>query len=234
MKVNGNITPSLHPEMVTGVKGYGETTKQYLAETRNTLETTYKALEEIYKARDAINGDPLLSEGAKKVKLAKLAESKQKQATTAFDNTMAVLRSRITFIENAMNGPLLQNAGAGSFNEEIRRHVNDLPFEDKEKFLKDALKSKVELTLTAVLGAPAYLTGLLPVLHEGFRSQYHGMKYPGLMEELEVTKGAYDLLTKHGPKVFGEVEKAMGFKFAEAAKIQAASDRSTRALSEVT
>jgi hypothetical protein len=233
MEVNSKISPTLHPDNIKGIHGYNDLTAAHCDAAKSTLTLTYKALNDIHKAAAAITSNPLLTAEHQTLKISEFALTKQQHITKNYDATLANLNKFIEVTERSLSTPLVQNAGVGIINEEIRRHVSNMNLDDKVAFLQNALNAKDELTLTAVLGAPHYLTGLPPALHSDLTSKFHKKRNPELVEQLEMYKGSRDLLMRSSKLIFSEVEKAMSFNWAKADRIKAAADKASKALSEI-
>ena len=51
MEINSNITPSLHPQNITSIDGYDDTTAGYVESAKAALELAYKSLGAVHSAR---------------------------------------------------------------------------------------------------------------------------------------------------------------------------------------
>lgn len=212
--VNVKNTISLHPNNIEAIAGLNVDTEHYVAGVKKALETAYNGNEAILKAKAALELDPSQTKEAKMLKLYEFAFKKQQAAAQQFDTNLAHLTSRIKELENTVNRPLLQQAGAGVINEEIRRHLKSLPDDKRNGFLIDAMAKGDDLTLTAILGAPAYLSGLTPEIHNHHREAYVSRKFPNETTELAISKKALALLEDRSGLLFSSTEKAMGFSHA--------------------
>ena len=66
-----------------------------------------------------------------------------------------------------------------------------------------------ERSLTAILGGPAYLSGLSDVEHAHYLRQYRERKHPAEAKRLRLMQAAHALLEERGPLVFDAVEVAV-------------------------
>ncbi|MEJ2031665.1 MAG: hypothetical protein P8Y63_01185 [Deltaproteobacteria bacterium] len=109
-----------------------------------------------------------------------------------------------------LQGPIEQQAGLGTINEEIRRHVKAMGSKERHEFLEEANAKGDTKTMTAVLGALHYLTGILPTEHDYYLREFHMRRNLEAAKRLKVMKAALALLEKRAPLIFGKVEKAIG------------------------
>jgi hypothetical protein len=64
--------------------------------------------------------------------------------------------------------------------------------------------------MSAVLGAPGYLSGVSPVEKEMFTRKFNEARAPEVAKRLEVMTKAQELLQQRAGLVFTEIEKAIG------------------------
>src|SRR5690606_30504636 len=101
------------------------------------------------------------------------------------------------------------NAATGTINAEIRAHVKALTAEERMKFISAALREGDTKTLTAVLGAPAYLSGLGSEAARAFLRQYHEARSPETVRRLTATRAAIAMIEKNHLLAVSQMEKAM-------------------------
>lgn len=212
MDVNSDVTPSLHPGVIENLPNYAEMAG-YVACAHDAFKTAYTALVSIHTARKSATKDPTLNDAGRILKVASFAEKKLGAITKAFDNANKRLSDGIQYIEDQLTTPLKQSASSTFMNSEIRAHFKALkPAGDdgRRGRLNDALAANDQQTLTAVLGAPAYLSGLTEAERAYYTRRYHEANNPELAKRLAIMHAARALLEERGGLVFREVEKAIG------------------------
>lgn len=93
---------------------------------------------------------------------------------------------------------------------EIRAHTKSMPAGKRREFLNTALSKGDDLTLSAILSAPAFLSGQSDTDIQYYTRQYNEKKFPLLSKRLEVMNGALNLLNERSALIFPEIEKAIG------------------------
>ncbi|RYF47200.1 MAG: hypothetical protein EOO38_12600 [Cytophagaceae bacterium] len=106
--------------------------------------------------------------------------------------------------------PLQHAASTGTISTEIRAHVKALPTDKRYEFLKASQEAGDTTTLCAVLGAPAFLSGMTQVDRDVYTRLYHESKAPDAAKRLSVMKKARDLIYDRSGMIFPETEKAVG------------------------
>ena len=89
MEINSNITPSLHPQNITSIDGYDDTTAGYVESAKAALELAYKSLGAVHSARAKVNAN---SAWSKEKKILELAEFGEKN----MDRILPVIKRQLT------------------------------------------------------------------------------------------------------------------------------------------
>lgn len=210
IKVSTKVTPALHVQNVYALEGIDDITRPYIAPVVTAMDDAYQSLEAIHKAREAAAKNPAWTDAQQLLQVSQFAEKHQKRVLKQIDSVVSNLDKGIKAMEEMLTGPLEQQAGMGTVNEEIRRHVKSMSSEERRKFLSEANASGDTKTMTAVLGVPHYLTGMLPAEQAYYVREYHTRRSPDTAARLKVMTAARDLLNERAPLIHGEVEKAMG------------------------
>jgi hypothetical protein len=143
------------------------------------------------------------------IQLSKLAEKKLAQIAKGFDSTPVTLEKQIAHIETELTTPVESKAATG-ITAEIRAHVKSLPTGKLHDFIQQAVRERDHFTMTAVLGAPAYLSGLNAEFQKIYLRSYHEHTSPELAQRLRVMQSAKTLIEERAGFVFQELEKAVG------------------------
>ena len=220
-----HITPALHPSNIEQIKDY-EQHKGYLNGVLESLSVTYEGLAEVHKARLAAEKNVTMNDPGRLIVVGNYAEKKQDAIARKIDATMANLNKGIDNLEDMLSTPIKSAASTGTIPTEIRAHVKSLSLEARHKFLNDAQRAGDTQTLTAVLGAPEYLTGITAAEKVARTYNYHKHNAPEAAKRLEVMKAGRDLLTKRSALVFKEMEKAIGAKWSDLHAVRDAKSKS--------
>ncbi len=215
MDISGKVTPSLHPDYLKGkLEEAGimdDTTLSNTAQAITTFSEAYEALREIHEAREAAARNPAWTEAAQTLNVAAFAEKKQASVLPKFEAVLKNLNTIARSIEAELLNPVQQQAGIGTLNEEVRRHVNAMPDLGKRiAFIRDAIKSGDTLTATAVLGAPCYLSGLGADIHQELLRGFHESQNPLAVKRLTAARVCIDHIENNAPLFLTGVTKAVG------------------------
>jgi hypothetical protein len=228
MDVNTGVSPSLHPSNVTALKGYDESTADAVADAVGAFDTAYASLTRVHAARKAASENPTLTEAAQVLVVADFAEKNFRKITAKFDAAYARLKAAIADGERQLSQPL-EGGSAGGFTAEIRAHVKGLSQADRLAFMNDAVHSGDTKTLSAVLGAPSYLSGLSSTERDLFTRSHQERTNPTLAKRLVVMKAANDLIAQRAGLIFDEIDKAIGASSTQVANLRAARAKAEKA-----
>ena len=230
LEINTAVSPSFHPENVKNIDGYNETSAPYLGPAEELMQDTYNTLGKLHEARKVASKNPTWNEQQQILHVSDTAYSQQQRLAKRFDSTVATMDKQIKSMDEMLTSPLKQKAGTGNLNTEIRKHVADMDINGRHKFLRQAIDKNDVTTLTALLGAPAYLSGMSDTEHSIYTRQYHEMVSPDTAQRLKALRNAKDYLEKRGSALLLEVEKAMGSNWRQVASIREAHSKATQAL----
>lgn len=230
IKVSTNVTPALHVQNVYAIEGVDDITRPYIAPVATAIDEAYQAIEAIHKARETAAKNPSWTKAQQLLQVSQFAQKHQQRVLKQIDSVTKNLDKTIKAMDEMLTGPLEQQAGMGSVNEEIRRFVKSMSGEERRKFLTEANANGDTKTMTAVLGVPHYLTGMLPAEQAHYIREYHMRRSPETAARLKVMIAARDLLNERAPLIFGEVEKAMGQPWRKVEMIRKAHSEAEAAL----
>ena len=209
MTIHARVTPSLHPDNIKNLKGYDDSTSGYVTHALNAFSTAYESINDIHIARDASKRNPAWTDANAMIMTDEFASKKLQGITRALDSATSNLRNGIAHIESELSAPFEINKSS-PLAIEIRAHVKSMPTAKRRDFINSALSKNDDLTLSAILGAPAFLSGQSDMDIQYFTRQYHEKKNPQLTQRLEVMNGALNLLNDRSGLIFPEIEKAIG------------------------
>ena len=229
VKVNTAVSPTLSPVNITSLPGYEEH-KGYVSQSVTALDSAYQSVAAVIEARHKLAVDESRTPKARIVEVALLAEKYSAQLQKTFEVNWDKLESGINHIDKQLSEPMEQQAAAGVINGEIRSHCKSLPHGKRNELIVEAMQSGDTKTLAAILGAPAYLSGLHQLEQERYTRMYHEETNPDLTARLDIMRKAQEKLVQARPVIHKEMERAVGASKFEVAKLRAASSEAEAAL----
>lgn len=225
--VDHRVTPSLHPDVVKQIEGYDADTEAVLAPTLTAFDTAYQAVVSIHEARAVAERNPAWTEENRLMQLDALAAKKLDGVTRLFDSTRAKLVQGIAHLEGELSQPVKAQAGSLT-SSEIRAHVAKMTVGARQDFIQQRIDKGDEETVSAVLGGPAYLSGLTDEMRDALLRQWHTKQHPDKAKRLKAMIGARELIEHNAPMVFPAFEKAAGGTSAKAKKVREANAAAER------
>jgi hypothetical protein len=207
-EVDSRISPSLHPLNAREVEGYSEATAPAVASTEHAFRRAYQGLQAVHDARAIASKNEAWTEAQVVIETDKLARKYQDSITRAFDNAHEGLRRDIETVERELSSPVTSKASLG-IAQEVRAHVKGLKPGERMGFVRNLIESGDD-SVTAVLGGPAFLSGIDGEAQAVFTRMYHEKQNPAAVARLTAMRGAAALIESNGPLVFRELEKAVG------------------------
>ncbi|WP_237132201.1 hypothetical protein [Pseudohongiella sp. O18] len=209
--IHEQITPALHPKNVESLEGYDETTAPYVGPVQTAFSEAYEGIHSIRTARESARKHPSWNEAAQIMHTDTHAQRILSKVTRRFDSVRANLEKAVQATEAQLSGPI-QQTGSSSISQEIRAHVKSLSLDNRTKFLEEAQRNGDVVTLSAVLAAPSYLSGLNETERQLRAKMFHEAQSPEVARKLKVMKAAKSLIDTRSGLVFKEVEKAIGVR----------------------
>ncbi|MCK7543054.1 hypothetical protein MLC59_02580 [Marinobacter bryozoorum] len=191
----------------------------------NAHDTARNAAERILAARKVALANTLQTESKNIEEFSKAHEKAFNAASGKLDNAIQYARQAITDIEQQLNAPVDAPKNAGTASD-IRNHVKHLDREQRSAFVADAMANNDHETLTAILSAPAYLSGLTPAQHQHHKTEFKKRQNPELFSRLDLLKKTEARVTSAGSKL---VELSGQIHNHDASKLKAAKEADERA-----
>jgi len=221
MKRHPQVSPSLHPDMVKVIKGY-DVDNASLKPIRLLLEKTYRLLGSVYTFRESATTNPGWTHAKKIVETANYANKQKAELLPKFEELHSRLASGVREIEEKLSAPLEATENGGTLHGEIRAYFKSLESAGtRNDQLNAAIESGDTLTVNAVLGAPAYLSGLTEKHREHYSQLYRRASNPEKNTEIEMKSSAADFVQSCGALLVAECEKAIGEKPQEVQRLRA-------------
>lgn len=228
--VDIRISPAIDPETYRAVDGYNDETRGYVDDVVSAFNDAYLTLGKLHDARELWERNPATTEAQRILIVSKEAAKHKERVTKRLDRAHDALKARIGFTEGELSRPLVEQAGLGTLNGEIRAHAKSLSRGDREKLVKTALAGDDAGTLTAILGAPAFLSGMTDIDHGHFLHEFHAKKNPHLVTRLAVMRRVLELVYRNGAVLHSQFDRAVGAKPHDATAIARANERALNAL----
>lgn len=208
--VDVRVTPGLHPNNVKEIEGYAEgDVAALLAPTMTAFSEAYIGIGKVHDARDAAKRNPTWNEAQQIISTDDFAQKQFARIAKGFDSVRANLVKGIEHIEQELSRPV-ESKAAHTVATEIRGYVRGLATGERMNLVRKAIEEGDHITATAILGAPAYLSGLDANMQAVLVRTYHEKHNPVQATRLKVMNGARELIERRAGLVFRELEKAVG------------------------
>jgi hypothetical protein len=228
--IDHRVSPALDPETYRLIEGVNEETIQFVGGVISAMNDAYVTVGKLHDARRLAESNGAWTEEQKILVVGEAAEKQKLRILKKIDLADRDLTANIAHTEAQLMEPLTERAGLGSLNGEVRAFVRSLDPSEREAFMREALDRDDEPTLSAVLGAQHFLSGMAALDREHFLRLYHSKKRPDLVRRLDVMRRFQDLLGRSGPVVHTQFAKAIGAKPAVVRAINDANAQAEAAL----
>lgn len=209
-EISTQVTPALHASNVKQIEGYDdESIAAVLAPTLNAFDTAYSGIRSVVEAREAAKRNPTWNEAQQILATADLSDKVFARVAKAMDSTRNNLVKGIAHLEQELSAPVESKAVASMANE-IRSYVRGLKTEERQVFIQKAIADGDELSASAVLGAPPYLSGMTADMRNVLLRFWHTKQSPEKAARLKAMIAARDLIQERGTLVHSELARAVG------------------------
>jgi hypothetical protein len=226
--IDPRITPTLHPDNVKTIEGYDDQTAPYLGPTMTAFSTAYEGVRAVWSAREAAAQNPTWNEAMQIIHTDNFAQKHFTKISKSFDVTRSNLEKGIAMLEQQLAAPI-ESKAAQSISAEIRAYTKNLPSEQRHKFIQEAIDAGDHTTVAALLGAPAYLSGLDGNFQQTYTRFWNERSAPEVAQRLKAMRGAKQMIEERAGLVFKELEKAVGAPPHKAAALRQAKTNAEKA-----
>ena len=198
-----------------------------------TLKAVRVAAQGCTSSCRALHADVSQSEAGRHVAASEIAFKLCKPPLGLVDRAAQNFSGEITRLENKIKQPAQDNGiRAVQLATELRIFLRDQTAEDRRKAITRSLESGDDQTMSAILSAPAMLSGLTAQQVEAYRQMWQRKRFPNELARISVLEKARDavalggkLLLSHQQKMAAPaiVAEAKKFREASAAAIAQAS-----------
>lgn len=220
--IDTRVAPSLHPLV------FGESEDPLVKQAASRFDAAYNALIKLHEARETARSSPLLTKEAATLKTADFADKTSKTVTTNLDAARKTLEAGAEAIRKVLNQPLVDDGAR--INAEIRAHAKSLSTDERWKMINAAIEGSDVKTLRAILGGPAYLSGLDPEAQKVLTLKANMRREPAQsarLKHLEDALRRVDMVSIG--LVMEQVEKGLGAKWTDVQKLREKQQRLERA-----
>lgn len=227
--IDSRVSPALDPETYK-VEGYNDDTRTFVDGVVNAFNDAYVTVGKVHEARELWERNPAVTPENRILIVGQEADKQRDRVLKRLALAERDLRSNILHVEAKLMEPLTERAGLGSLNGEVRAFVRGLDRSEREAFMRDALDRDDEPTLTALLGAQHFLSGLTPTDRDHYLRQYHERKQPQLVRRLDVMQQVLDKFERNVPIVHAQFDRAVGAKPSLVGALNRANEQALAAL----
>jgi len=203
------VSLSLHPDSLLAVDGYNEESAPYVAGVATALSEAYQGIGKVHTAREKAKTNPTWNDALQIIHTQDLADKVFANVAKRFDRVKAELDRGITALDAELSTPLTTKASQ-PLASEIRAHAKNLSTGERVVFLQKAIERGDEMTVSSLLGAPSYLSGLNDEMQTAHTKHWHRVRNPAVANRLKVMEAGRELLMQRAALVHSELEKAVG------------------------
>lgn len=221
MGVDTRITASLHPQSVASMDEYDSDTEGELQQVVQAFTSVYEGIGKVLDVRDVAAGNTAWNEDMRTIKVQEMADRAFAKFAPQLDRVYHNMRAGVELIEKQLSAPVEARA-AHTISTQIRDHVKGLaerqgtstadkrPGQSALGFVQAAIQKGDEVTVSAVLGAPAYLSGLTDEMQAVLRRLWNEKANPTASKRLRAMRAAMDLIQDRAPLIHKEMERVVG------------------------
>lgn len=226
--IDTRITPALHPVNVRELDDYSEETAGVLARTESAFAHAYEQLAKMFDASEAVRADPTLTEAAAVLRIADYGDKAFTGMAKRFDDAAANLKTIVASIETELTAPV-ESKASSTLSAEIRAYAAKLPDGERISFVRKAITDGDTRTASAILGAPAYLSGLTSDMQAVLTRQFHEHSNPLQAKRLKAAQAGLELIGGRANLVFSMIQRAVGTDHKKVARYRAAAAKTAKA-----
>jgi hypothetical protein len=220
---------SLAPGNITALEGYDEFDGWGLDHAVRAMETAHTACANIIEARQAALADPTMTDAARAIAVADLADKVTAKVTKSVDASLATLKKTIAAERTELSKPL-SAAVSPELGREIRGHVRGLKPAERISFLQAQAKAGDVTTLSAVLKCPSYLSGVDADVLPALNNELNRALNPQAVKRLAMLEKAEQKLCDAGSIFIASTERAVGVKRGVIARLREQQGRARKSL----
>ncbi|UZK70066.1 hypothetical protein OKW76_03155 [Sphingomonas sp. S1-29] len=210
-EIDVRVSLDLDPDAAMAtIVDYDEDTATYLSTAKSAFTEAFAALGAIHNAKTAVADDPTLNEAGQLLKVDEFARSRMlAKVYPLWDAASSTLNAKVEVWEQEMT-KAVESKASQMVSSEIRAHFKSLKTGERMAAISEAIRDGDEVVASAVLGAPAMLSGIENEMKPILLREYHERFNPGLAKRLRAVTAARDLIDGRMGVLKREVAKAVG------------------------
>lgn len=220
---------TLAPGNITGIDGYEEFGGWGLDHVVNAMAGLHDACANIIEGRKAVQADPTMTDAARAIAVADLADKLSAKVTKSADAALGLLKKTIASERAELSKPLAA-AVSPELGREIRAHVKAMKPAERLGFLQAQAKAGDVTTLSAVIKAPSYLSGVEPDMLPTLNNELNRALNPQAVKRLAMLEKAEERLSHAGSIFIASTERAAGVKRGVVARLREQQGRARKSL----
>lgn len=213
-------TPNMafSPEQITAHELFEELEGYGVTGAVEALKGVRDVVNNVITARETYRTDPTLTQAAQLLAVDDLHAKQMPVATKRLDAALATVTRSIEAQEAELRKGFTSTS---PFAAEIRAHAKSLSTADRMKLITTATNAADMTTLSAILGAPSYLSGLDAKIAETLTERANMVRSPVTAKRLALLRSAQEKLEAAGSTVHRTHEAMTGFRHATAERLRA-------------
>lgn len=227
-QVDERVSLSFHPETFTNLAGYDEDSAKFIGDAVSAFNDAYRTIAKVHDATEAGRRNGAWTDEQRILAVSKVANKEQERLLRRMDVALASANKAAEHIERELSVPVESKASLG-IAAEIRAHAKSLKSGQMD-FVRGLIEAGDDLSVSAVLGGPSYLSGLTDDMRKVLTRMWHERQQPALVQRLTLMRSVLDKLDRDAGKVFTEMEKAVGANPSKLRTIGAAHEAAQAAL----
>ena len=209
-EVDVRVSLGFDPDAVLGsIDGYDEDTISYLSSGTAALNAAYSALRGIHDAKAAAEADQTMNRFGALLKTDDYARARMSKVWPLWETAETVLNKNVRAWEAEMSQEVTSKASE-RVSTEIRSHFKALSVGERGVAIHDAIIAGDETVVTAVLGAPAMLSGFDEELKAAMLREWHERTNPAMAKRLRASTQMLDAIQSRVRVLRSEVKEAVG------------------------
>lgn len=221
MGIDTRVSPSFHPQIIASLDEFDDDTRVPLQQVVDAFTSVYEGFGKVHDAKEAAVANSAWTEDMRVIKLQEAADRAFARFAPQLDKVFGNMRNSVAMLEKELSAPVEARA-AHTISTSIREHVKGLAQHqggstvDKRGgvsavgFVQAAIQKGDEVTASAVLGAPPYLSGLTDEMHALLLRQWHEKVDPARSKRIRAMRAAMEIIQDRGARIHVELEKLVG------------------------
>lgn len=209
LEVDTRVSASLDPGVIALIEDYDEDTRPLLGQTETALSAAFEALKGIHDAKAAAATNPTLNEYAQLIEVDNYASKRMAVVQKMWGSAVEALNNNVVAMEEKLKAPIEARASY-QMASEIRAHFKAMDTGPRMTAIQKAISDGDEKTITAICGAPAYLSGLDEEIQSTFTREWQEKQMPVEAKKVRAMRKAADLLNDRVKILKKEWAEAVG------------------------